>query len=453
MSETLTCDVAVIGAGTAGLAAWRAANGLGKRAVIVERGPGGTTCARVGCMPSKLMLAAAKAAEHARRTGMFGVRTGSVEVDGVAVLARMRAERDRFVASAMEGWFAIPEAQRIDGAARFVGPTALEVEGGPRIEAGAVVIATGGRPAVPPVLDPVRSLVRTYEDLFEIPTLPRRVAVLGAGPLGLEQAQAFRWLGAEVTVIDDGATVAKLEDPDVARVARDIFAGMVDLRLEQELEAAKMAEGAARLRWAGGEGTFDLVISASGIRPELKPLNLEAAGLKLDEHGTPEFDPVTRRCGDSAVFMAGDAAADRPVLHEASRTGESAGAVAVGGAPLARLPELAMTFTEPEVVLVGCGYGALPEGHRIGRADFGDNGRVTIDGGRDAGGLLSVYADREGRLLGGAIVGPGAEHVGHLLCLAVAQGMSAGRLADQAFYHPCVEEVLRAACRDLLAGN
>ncbi len=452
MNDIIRCDVAIIGAGTAGLAAWRAATDAGKRAVIVERGPGGTTCARVGCMPSKLMLAAGRAARDARAAGMFGVRTGPVEVDGPAVLARMRAERDFFTAAACGNWFAVPVDQRVDGAARFVGPTALQVEDGPRIEAGAVVIATGGKPVVPPALEPVAALVRTNETIFEIEALPRRLAVLGAGAQGMELAQAFAWLGVAVTVVDNGTSVAKLSDPEAARVARDAFAAVVDLRLEAELESVEMEDGVARLRWTGGDGAFDLVLAASGRPPELKPLDLEVAGLELDEHGTPLFDKTTRRCGEGAVFMAGDAGADRAVLHEASREGEMAGLVASGREPRGRLPVLALTFTEPGIALVGCDHDELPGGHRIGQADFGENGRVRIDEGADATGIARVYADAAGVLIGGAIVGPGAEHLGHLLAHAVARGVTAAAFEDGAFYHPCVEETLQNAVRDLL-GN
>jgi dihydrolipoamide dehydrogenase len=451
MNDIIRCDVAIIGAGTAGLSAWRAATGAGKHAVIVERGPGGTTCARVGCMPSKLMLAAGRAAHDARRAGLFGVRTGSVAIDGPAVLARVRAERDFFTSSALEKWFAVPEDRRIDGAARFVGPTALQVEGGPRIEAGAVVIATGGRPLVPSVLDPVAALVRTNETIFEIETLPKRMAVIGAGAQGMELAQAFSRLGVAVTVIDDGPTVAKLSDPEAARVARDAFAQVVDLRLETELDAAEMVDGVARLLWSGGEGTFDLILAASGRPPELKPLDLKAAGLELDEHGAPLFDKVTRRCGESAVFMAGDAGADRAVLHEASREGEMAGRVAAGLEPRGRLPLLAVTFTEPGIALVGCDHDELPDGHRIGSASFADNGRIRVDEGLEAGGVARIYADAEGVLIGGTIVGPGAEHLGHLLAHAVARRVTATAFEDGAFYHPCVEETLQNAVRDLLS--
>ena len=453
MSDILKCDVAVIGAGTSGLNAWRAANGRGKRTVIVERGPGGTTCARVGCMPSKLLIAAARAAHEARGAELFGVRVGAVGIDGRAVMARLRAERDHFVASACGSWFAVPADRRIDGEARFVGPTVLQVKGGPRIEAGAVVIATGSRPVVPRVLHPVLTHVRTFETIFDEEAPPRRLAVVGAGPLGLELAQAFSRLGSAVTVFDGGSNVAKLTDPDAAAFARDAFGRAFDLKLDTELERAEPAGGALQLGWAGGSGEFDLVLAASGVQPELGPLDLPAAGLELNDRGEPLYDPVTRRCGGSSVFVAGDASDDRPVLHEAALQGEAAGVVATGGEAKPRMPAFSMTFTDPGIVLVGCGHDALPEGARVGRSDFASNGRARIERGPEAEGVARLYADRDGRLIGGVLVGPAAEHPGHLLAHAVARGAAAAELAEAPYYHPCLEEVLRNAARDLAGAG
>ncbi|WP_375402544.1 dihydrolipoyl dehydrogenase [uncultured Sphingomonas sp.] len=451
MNETVTCDVAIIGAGTAGLEARRVAEAAGKRAVMIERGPGGTTCASVGCMPSKLLLAAGRAADRARRAGLFGVHTDAVAVDGAAVMRRLRAERDRFAAGARGGWSETPDDLRIEGSARFAGPTTLRIEDGPVVEAGAVVIAVGSRPVVPPVLDGLGDRVHTYETIFEIADLPGRLLVLGAGALGLELAQAFSWLGVAVTVVDAGDVVSKLADPEAAEVARTALAESFDLHLGAELESADLADGAIVLRWTGGGGEFDLVLAASGVRPELEPLELQAAGLELDDHGTPSFDALTRRCGTSAVFIAGDASPDRPVLHEARLEGEAAGRTVSGGCADSRPPFLSMTFTDPGIALVGCDFDDLPDGHRIGRADFADNGRVRIDEGPDASGVARVYADADGRLIGGAIVGPEAEHVAHLLAFAVGRGLTAREFLDLPLYHPTVAEVLRGAVRELLA--
>src|SRR4051794_5972906 len=194
-------DVAVIGAGTAGLAAHRAATAAGARAVLIERGPGGTTCARVGCMPSKLLIAAGAAAHAARGTDLFGIRVAGVTVDGPAVLKRLRAERDRFVASVFEGFDALPDDTRIAGKARFIDARTLIVRDQAKIRFRAAVIATGSSPVVPDPLQKLGERLLTTDTLFEIPDLPDSLAILGAGAVGIEIAQAMVRLGVAVTVI------------------------------------------------------------------------------------------------------------------------------------------------------------------------------------------------------------------------------------------------------------
>src|SRR5205085_4327730 len=175
-------DVAVIGAGTAGLAAYRAARAAGARAIIIEGGPYGTTCARVGCMPSKRLIAAAEAAHAIGRAPDFGVHVdGAVRIDGRRVMDRVRRERDRFVGFVLQGVEAIPAADRIAGYARFVDRTTLQVENGPRIHTRSVVIATGSRPVVPAMLQSLGDRLIVNDDIFEWDTLPRSVAVFGPG--------------------------------------------------------------------------------------------------------------------------------------------------------------------------------------------------------------------------------------------------------------------------------
>jgi len=194
-------DVAVIGAGTAGLAAYRAAVAAGKRAVIIEGGPFGTTCARVGCMPSKLLIAAAEAAHGVARWPAFGLRLdGPMRVDGRAVMARVRRERDRFVGFVLDGVDKIPARDRLIGYARFTGPHALEVtwpDGGVAfaVEFGRAVIATGSSPDLPPVLRAAGDRLIVNDDVFDWQDLPSSVAVFGPGVIGLELGQALHRLG------------------------------------------------------------------------------------------------------------------------------------------------------------------------------------------------------------------------------------------------------------------
>jgi len=450
-TTNIDCDVAIIGAGTAGLAAYRSATKAGAHAVIVDPGPGGTTCARVGCMPSKALIAAGRAAHVARHAGLFGVQTGPVEIDGVAVMHRVRAERDYFVASVMEDVDAIPAAHRITGRARFAGPDRLTVTDGPNIVARAIVIAVGSVPEIPDLLDPVRDLVHSSDTIFEIATPPNNMAVLGAGAIGLELAAAFARLGTRVTIFDKGDAIGSLADRDAEKVARDRLVRDIDFKLDTDLAAAEPAEGGARLSWEGGSAIFDCILAAAGRPPANDPLGLDSTGLALDDHGTPHFDASTGRCGDAPIFIAGDARACRPVLHEAARSGRLAGHNAARLDAMRRdatLPALAMIFTEPQIATVGCAFAELPSDAVTGVATFQDNGRVHIDAGGD--GILRLYADRDGVLLGATIVGQDAEQAAHLLAMALSCGLTLAELADQVYYHPTVAEVLQQAARDAL---
>lgn len=441
------CDVVVIGAGTAGLKAYKAAAARGADVVIVECGPGGSTCTRVGCMPSKLLIAAGRVAHQARTAARFGIVTSPVSVDAEALWTRLRHERDRFVQSVLDDYHAIPADRRIHGSARFVAPDAVLV-GEDRITARqGIVIAVGAHPIVPDSLSKVRDRVRTHETIFDLDTIPESMAVLGAGPVGIELAQAFARLGTQVTVIDDSDAIGGLSDPDCNRAALSALGEEVTWRLGVEVCAEPADDGRATLSWDGGSVTVDLILAATGRPPSLDDLGLDATGLARDDHGTPLFEETTRRCGDSRIFIAGDANGWRPVLHEAARGGRIAGDVAAGGPAARALPAFSIVFTEPNLVEVGTRFDALPEGARIGCATVADNGRATADG--EDQGIVRLYGDRDGRLIGASIVAPGGEHLGHLVALGIDRGIDVATFADQPWYHPTVEELLQSAARDL----
>ncbi|MGI9168958.1 MAG: FAD-dependent oxidoreductase, partial [Caulobacteraceae bacterium] len=276
--KSLTCDVAVIGAGTAGLAARRAAVEAGARTLLIEAGPGGTTCARVGCMPSKLLLAAARAARDMRQAAIFGVQ-GKPRIDGRAVMARVQAERDHFVAGVLSDVAAIPAREKLAGRARFAGPGVLTVDDHTRVEARAVVIAVGARPAVPPEL--VRACgerLLTHETVFDLADLPKSLAVIGAGPLGLELAVAFARLGVRVAVFDSGNAIGGARDPKVAAAARAAFGKELTFHLGVEIEARRDRAGDLAIAWttdAGRKrrGVFPFVLDAAGRPPSLDGLD------------------------------------------------------------------------------------------------------------------------------------------------------------------------------------
>ena len=459
--ETIQCDVAVIGAGTAGLSAYRAARNAGKHAVLIEDGPHGTTCARVGCMPSKLLIAAAEAAHAVREAPGFGIQPGALKVDGKAVMQRVRSERDRFVGFVLDNVAAMPAADKLHGRARFTAPNRLQIGANLEVAAQAVVIATGSSPDIPSEWAAAGPRVINSDAVFEWTDLPRSVAVIGAGVIGLELGQALHRLGVRVAVIARGDSVAQLKDPQVRQAAAQALGEEMDIRFRTEVAGIQRAGDGLELRTRGASGAteeraeqFDVVLVTTGRTPNVAGLGLEHAGLALDQRGIPKFDRRTMQCGDSCVFIAGDASAEIPVLPEAADQGKIAGANAASYPevkPGLRRTPLAITFSEPQIATVGHGYQELLNGREhfaIGAVSFDDQGRSRVM--RQNKGMLRVYGEYgSGRFLGAEMAGPRAEHIGHLLAWAHQAGLTVDQMLDMPFYHPVVEEGLRTALREL----
>ena len=458
--KQLTTDVAVIGAGTAGLAAYRAAIAAGKRALLIEGGPYGTTCARVGCMPSKLLIAAAEAAHHARHTAAFGVHVdGIVRVDGREVMDRVKRERDRFVGFVLEGVESIPAEHKLKGYARFVAPGVLQVDAHTEVRAGAVVIATGSSPFVPESFKALGDRLVINDDVFEWNDLPRRVAVFGPGVIGLELGQALARLDVEVRVFGASGSLGGIADPSVRAVARKIFQQEFYLDPDARVLETRRVGDAVEIRYIALDNTerveqFDYVLVATGRRPNLARLGLDKAGVALGANGIPEFSRDTLQVGNTPVFIAGDVNADLPLLHEAADEGKIAGDNA------ARFPDvraglrratLAVVFSDPQIALVGTPFKRLSADSFVtGAVDFSNQGRSRVM--LKNKGLLHVYADiSTRRFLGAEMIGPSAEHIGHLLAWAVQQNLTIDQMLEMPFYHPVIEEGLRTALREAQA--
>ncbi len=456
----ITTDVAIIGAGTAGLAAYRAAVQAGKRAVIVEAGPHGTTCARVGCMPSKLLIAAADAAHAVEKWNDFGIRVeGHIAVDGKAVMARVRRERDRFVGFVLEGVGAIPADQLLHGRARFIDARTLEVEAHTCVSFERAVVATGSSPSVPAMLRSAGDRLVVNDDIFEWQDLPRSVAVFGPGVIGLELGQALHRLGVRVRVFGRGSGIGPLSDPAVREYATRTLQDEFYLDPDAQVQAVELHSRGVRLRYTDRSGlaaneTFDYIVAATGRTPNVRGLGLEQTGITLDAQGVPLYDRTTMRCGDSAIFIAGDVNNDVPLLHEAADEGRIAGENAASypevRAGLRRTP-LGIVFSDPQIAIVGTRHAELQPGRCVtGIVSFEDQGRSRVM--LRNRGLLHVYADAAtGRLLGAEMIGPDAEHLAHLLAWAIQSGLTVREALERPFYHPVVEEGLRTALRDAAA--
>ena len=451
-------DIAIIGAGTAGMGAYRAARKHTDRIVLIEGGPYGTTCARVGCMPSKLLIAAAEAAEAVREAPGFGVHSSAPRIDGAEVMDRVRRERDRFVGFVIEAVEGIDPSHRLKGAAQFEGPNTLRLDTGEAIHAERIVIATGSVPVRPGIFDAVGDRLIVNDDVFGWSDLPEAVAVFGGGPIGLELAQALHRLGVRVRLFGKGGGVGPLSDPAV----RDAAAAAIgaDLPFDPDADVQKITrEGDTVVVHFTEEGRtreerFDWLLAATGRAPALGGLNLAASGLTLDDRGAPEVDPLTMQAQGSHIFFAGDVAARIPLLHEAADdgriAGDNAGRFPNIGTHDRRTP-LGVVFTDLNIATVGASFSDLSDAScdfATGEVDFADQGRARVL--RLNRGLLRIYGERgTGRLLGAEMVAPRGEHLAHLLAWMVQMGVDVDTALEMPFYHPVIEEGLRTALRDL----
>ena len=459
--KTLKTKVAIIGAGSAGMRAYREVTQTTDDVLLIEDGPYGTTCARVGCMPSKLLIAAAEAAHAGRHTAPMGVTYEAPRIDGKAVMQRLRSERDRFVGfveETVENW---PEHHRIRARVTFLSDNLLALSDGRKVEAEAIVIATGSRPNILPFFENFGDRLIVNDDVFSWDRLPGSVAVFGAGVIGLELGQALHRLGVRVSLFGRDNLVGPLTDPDVLSEASRHFSAEFDFHPHADAKNHRRTETGIAVDLVTESGTkvleFEYALVATGRRPNVDNLGLENTSLSLDARGVPRFDVHTGQCGTAPIFIAGDANNVIPLLHEAADEGMIAGYNAVHFPEIRRFTKsapISVLFSDPQIMMVGETHRALEESgtdFAVGSVDWSDQGRARVMGLNK--GLLRVYGERNtGRFLGAEMVGPRAEHLAHLLAWSLQSRLTVGEMLERPFYHPVFEEGLRTALRVLNAN-
>lgn len=463
--KNVNVDVAIIGGGTAGLAAYRASKESTDSVVLIEGGVFGTTCARVGCMPSKLLIAAAESAHSAQHTDPFGVFVeGDVRIDGQKVMQRIRDERDRFVGFVVEAVDGIPEQDKLIGNATFISPTELQVGDDTRITAQRIVIATGSRPSYPPVWNELGDNLIINDDLFNWTDLPKSIAIFGPGVIGLELGQSLHRLGVEVLMFGMGGQVGPFTDPEVMAYARKTFSDEFYLDADANVKEMIQKDGNVQITYIDRQGLeqvkmVEYVLAATGRRPNVDNLGLENLDLENDDRGVPIADPFTMQTSIPNIFIAGDASNQIPLLHEAADQGKIAGNNA-GVYPNIRAglrrSAIAAVFTDPQLAMIGLSRKQVID--KLGACGCFETGVVSFENqGRSRvmlknKGLLHIYAEHgTGRLLGAEMIGPQAEHLAHLLAWAHQNRMTISQMLDMPFYHPVIEEGVRTALRDLNA--
>lgn len=449
-------DVIVIGGGSAGTSAARAAAQTGASTAMVNDGELGGLCILRGCMPTKAMLSSAHALHEARHLEPLGVRLGGrVEPD----FARIMERKDRQVARFQRAKIATVESQDYEvltGRARFVPGGALDVDGR-TLRASRYVLATGSAPVRPPIpgLDDVPTL--TSDEVMRLRSAPSSLIVVGAGAIGLELSQFFARIGTEVLLVNRSPLLGRY-DPEAGHELARVLEEEPQLRvvdLGRIEEVHREGSGlAARILEREGTRTerADALLLATGRRPALDDLGLEHVGLSVDGWGL-EYDDAMRT-GNPEIFVAGDATGDYQILHLANQEGAVAGHNAGVGRPerkIDRRLRMSVVFTDPPYAHVGVTEREADDrGMRIavGRARFAETGRAITMGVRH--GVWKIYADCETREIAGAsILGPRADDLVHLVAVMMYLRARADQIVEMPWYHPTLSEVILNVMRDL----
>ncbi|MDY0291894.1 MAG: dihydrolipoyl dehydrogenase [Desulfuromonadaceae bacterium] len=446
-------EYAIVGVGTAGLGAYSRIRRKSDSLVLIQHGPYGTTCARVGCMPSKMLIAAADIA-HAIDEGEFFGINGSYSVDGKRVFERLKKDRaERFVGGVLKAVGKIPAKYKIEGQAVFVDPHTLQVGDDLQIKAKKIILACGSTPAFHGPFAEIKDEVDSSDTIFELDDLPESIAVAGLGVIALELGQAFHRLGVKTRMFGHSGRIGGFTHPEMQKETMAVLSEELDIVPRGEFIAARKTAHGFELQFERDTGevithTCERVLVASGRESNLRSMKLENSGLDLDSRALPKYDPLTMRCGDSHIYVAGDVTEDLPLWHEAYIEGRIAGesAVSTSGAQEGqRIVPLGIFYTDPQMATVGAAYAELNQDEIvIGKVSMGKGPRQAIY--NDARGMLQIYANKaDGRILGAEIFGRGAEHMGHTLALAIEYKATVDGMLQMPFYHPCLEEVIKDA--------
>lgn len=449
-------DVIVIGGGTAGLGAYRKAKLLGKKALIIEANDFVTTCANVGCMPSKLLIAAAENMVEINKSSQFGIEVGDIKINQEVLWKRIQNERDRFVGFVKEGADNIEAGDKIIGYAKIRNQNEVEVNG-QILKTNAIVIATGSRPFIPALFDEIKSEILTNENIFEQTQLPSSVAVFGAGVIGLELGYALKNLGVEVSLFNRSNKILNLgqsvNDYAIKEIQENFDFIYEDIATKIEKENKNGIAGYTiyygnKIKWV------EKILVTAGRRANIDNIgldNIEELNNKeiLNNNIINGYNQLTTQLYDLPIFLAGDVNNEVTLLHEAAKEGVIAG-INAASYPLVLEQDrnifMGIVFSHPQIMQVG-NTDKLPEDVIVGEVSFDDQGRSRVM--LKNKGVLNVYIDKETHLLIGAeMIGPDAEHVAHLLAWLIEKNTTLEETLQLPYYHPVIEEGIRTAMRN-----
>jgi pyruvate/2-oxoglutarate dehydrogenase complex dihydrolipoamide dehydrogenase (E3) component len=441
-------DLAVIGAGSAGLSVAAAAAQFGQSVVLFEKGEMGGECLNTGCIPSKALLAAAKAAHAHRSSYSFGIGADEPRINFARVMDHVDGVIATIAPHDSQARFEGLGVKVVRAAARFTGRNALEAEG-EHFEARRVVIATGSRPLVPAIPGLAEVACFTNETIFRNRDLPAHLLIIGAGPVGLEMAQGFRRLGSEVTVLDAALCLAK-DDPElVAVVLQQLRSEGIAIHTNVSISSVgNTGAGIDVLLDSGHKISGTHLLLAAGRSPNLEGLNLDAAGIEHDAQGI-RIDRALRSRSNRNIYVAGDAAGGLQLTHLANYHAGLIIKNALFRWPVRNRTDIIpwVTYTDPELAHVGLSEAEARAAHggnfKVLRWTFIENDRAVTEG--TPQGLVKIITRKNGRILGASIVGPNAGEQIALWSLAVSRKLKISAIASLVLPYPTLGEAGKRA--------
>jgi pyruvate/2-oxoglutarate dehydrogenase complex dihydrolipoamide dehydrogenase (E3) component len=442
----LTPDICIIGAGSGGLSLAAGAAQMGAKVVLIEGAEMGGDCLNAGCVPSKALLAAGKAAQAMRSGAAFGIAPMEPEIDFAAVKGH--------VARVIAGIAPHDSQERFEGLgvtvlrdwARFTGPREVQA-GGTLIRARRFVIATGSRPFIPPVPGIEEVPYLTNETLFALRDRPRHLMILGGGPIGMEMAQAHRRLSCAVTVIEAAKALGR-DDPEAAAVVLEALrAEGVALHEGQSVVRLRaVAEGVEAVLADGTTLTASHLLVAAGRKVALERLDLPVAGVEATGKGVT-VGANLRSVSNRRVYAMGDAAGGAQFTHVAgAHAGVLIRQILLGLPAKAATLVPRVTYTEPELAQVGLTEAEARAAHGAGltvlRSEFAGNDRAQAEG--KTKGFLKVMVVK-GRPVGATLVGPQAGELIGLWALAISAKLKLSAIAGVILPYPTLGETAKRA--------
>lgn len=447
-------DLIIIGAGTAGIAAYKEAVKYTQNLLIINDGPWDTTCARVGCMPSKVLISSANRLydiQHANEVGL----TIKTEIDTTQIMTHVRQLRDRFTKATLKDVESWDNSHKISGKAKFINHNTIEVNQ-QQFQAKNFIIAVGSTPNFDSEWKKeLQEHLITSDQIFELEKLPKSLAVIGSGVIAIELAQAMQRLGVETTVFARSQKVGALSSPQLQELAQLTISQELNILFKTLPQKVEKTTQGVKIHYSQNNENkkleVDYLLVATGRQSLLNTLSLENIHPEYQDLKKLPINTQTKQLANLPIFIVGDAFTNTPIQHEAAHEGRMAAHNCLN-TPIKNiktLTPLAIMFSSPEMATVGQSYQTLKEQNIdfiTGFASYQKQGRALVLGKNK--GAIEVYIDKKSKkLLGAELFVESAEHLAHLLSWMIAEEVTLDELLIKPFYHPTLEEGLRTALK------